>query len=63
MMNKLLLFVGLSVSALLFSCKPCVKCTHSSLPDTEICRENYDTQEQYEAAINVAEAFGGYDCK
>lgn len=62
-MNKDFLFIGISVLGLFFSCKPCVTCTHSSLPDTEICRENYDTDEQYRTAIDVAENFGGYNCK
>lgn len=62
-MNKILFVIGISVSAMFFSCKPCVTCTHSSLPDAEICRENYDTQDQYEAAINTMEAFGDYDCR
>ena len=55
-------FIFLGVIALaMTSCNPCVNCTSSLLPDQEICRQDFNTQQEYEDAIAVLEA-NTYTC-
>lgn len=44
------------------SCSKCKTCESSSFPDLTICQDQYDTKEQYDAAVAVSEA-AGYKCK
>jgi hypothetical protein len=54
----------LSIVALtVVSCNPCVTCTSSSNNDSEqICREEFESQEEYEDAINALELLTDYEC-
>ncbi len=61
-MNKILFLFGIPVSALFLSCKPCVTCKHTTLPDVELCRENYESVDQYNNAIQAYQNWG-YDCR
>lgn len=52
----------IAISATFSACsKKCVKCTHAYFADSNLCRDDFDTQEDYDSAIEVAENVG-YDC-
>lgn len=61
-MKKIMLFALVAAGVGFTSCSKCKTCQHSTLPDVEICQDSYDTKEQYEAAVAVAEA-AEYKCK
>lgn len=44
------------------SCSKCKTCTISGSPDYTLCQEDFDTKEQYNAAVSLAE-LAGYNCK
>jgi len=60
-MKKILYLLIIVASTALSSCAPCVKCTHASLPDSELCREDFDSYEEYNNAVDALEDFG-YNC-
>ena len=47
---------------MIFSCKKCKNCTCDSVTDTlyteEVCRDDYDSNEDYNEAIGTLEASG-----
>jgi hypothetical protein len=60
---KNLKLVLLSVVALtVVSCSPCVTCTSPTDTSEQICREDFETQDDYENAINALELFTDYEC-
>jgi len=48
---------GLSLA----SCSKCQTCTDNDSPEVRICRDDYDSDDEYNNAIDVTEALG-YDC-
>jgi len=60
-MKKLLLIL-LCLPLLFSSCKKCKECTLSNgMGDTgteEICRDDFDSKEDYNTAVALVEAFG-----
>lgn len=61
-MNKsIFLFAALSAVLALSSCSKCTECTDCTVEQT-ICRDGYDSNDDYQQAIDEAE-FIGCDCK
>ena len=64
-MKKILLILFVSGS-LFSSCKKCVECVDCpaeiTLDQSEICEEDFDSKEDYKAAIELIQAFG-CNCK
>jgi hypothetical protein len=62
---KKLLYVFVAVLAFgLTSCDKCVDCTGCALgADGEICEEDYNSKDDYDDAVALAESAGGCDCK
>ncbi len=62
-MKKLIFPLMLSVVAIAAtSCKKCVECDCTIIGDHDFCMEDFDSKDQYDAAIANFEA-SGCDCK
>lgn len=61
-MKKFILLALVAAGFGFTSCSKCKTCESASFPDLEICQDQYDTKEQYNAAVAVSEA-AGYKCK
>jgi hypothetical protein len=66
-MKKYILISCLTVTvAALSSCNKCVECgdcpSGITLSETEFCKDDFSSKEEYDQAVAVVEAFG-CDCK
>jgi len=61
-MKKIMLFALVAAGIGFTSCSKCKTCTISGSPDYTLCQEDFDTKEQYNAAVSLAE-LSGYNCK
>lgn len=62
-MKKIFYFISIMVlSSSFYACERCAKCTHAILNDSEICRENFDSEQDYQDAISAVEVIG-YNCQ
>ena len=60
-MKKAILYTFLlGVLATVSSCK-CQKCKHDVLSDSKICKEDFNSNEEFQDAVEAAEDFG-YKC-
>jgi len=60
-MKKIILFLFAAATlSIATSCK-CHKCTHANLADTKICKEDYNSTQDYNDAVEAAKNWG-YKC-
>jgi hypothetical protein len=60
--SSLLIVSGLFIITGFTSCLKCQICTKDSEPELRVCRNDYNTNTQYGAALDAYEIVG-YDCK
>ncbi len=61
---KKLLYLFIAVLAFgLTSCDKCVDCTGCFGADGEVCQDDFNNKDDYDAFIASAEALSGCDCK
>jgi hypothetical protein len=61
MKTKISLFILAAAGITFASCSKCQLCTEEDSPEVRICRDDYGSESEYDAAIDFTEALG-YDC-